>query len=196
MNIGVYKNCISIKGFWNHYDQKFIQKQMRDEYQVFLAGACSLSVLNNFTLTTHMSIKHEHSALCMASYSAMAMIEHCLKISEVWDCWLTLSTVMFSLSIVCCPYRSLDFPLPVCASTRAPWVLSLRTPPRSPEDSPRDLRTYGEWNTTSVPIQSHRTWDSIREAENPAWPGSQLPSSQCQHRVTLGTELADTPKVP
>jgi hypothetical protein len=30
--------------------------------------------------------------------------------------------------------------------------------PRGPlEDSPCDLRTSGEWNTTSVPIQSHRT---------------------------------------
>ena len=30
---------------------------------------------------------------------------------------------------------------------------SWRTPPRSLEDSPPDLRTTGEWNTTSVPIQ-------------------------------------------
>jgi hypothetical protein len=38
--------------------------------------------------------------------------------------------------------------------------------PQSLEDSPCDLRTTGEWNTTSVPIQSRGTWDSIREAEN------------------------------
>ena len=69
--------------------------------------------------------------------------------------------------------------------------------PQDPlEDSPRDLRTTGECNTTSVPIQSQGTWDSIREAENPTWPGSQIPSGQHQHRVTLGTESADTPKVP
>jgi hypothetical protein len=36
----------------------------------------------------------------------------------------------------------------------------------------------------------------IREAENLAWPGSQVPSSQHQHQVTLGAKLADTPKVP
>jgi hypothetical protein len=36
----------------------------------------------------------------------------------------------------------------------------------------------------------------IREAENPAWPGSQVPSSQHQHRVTLDTESADTPQGP
>jgi hypothetical protein len=71
-----------------------------------------------------------------------------------------------------------------------------RLPPRSLEDSPHDLRTTSDWNTTPVPIQSCRTWDSIREAENPAWPGSQIPSGWCQHRVTLGSELADKPKVP
>jgi hypothetical protein len=164
---------------------------MRDEYQVFLAGACSLSVLNNFTLTTHMSIKHEHSALCMASYSAMAMIEHCLKISEVWDCWLTLSTVMFSLSIVCCPYRSLDFPLPVCASTRAPWVLSLRTPPRSPEDSPRDLRTYGEWNTTSArrQVRTPDIWAPSLQEES--LPSKSTLTTETQERACLSGLLIE-----
>jgi hypothetical protein len=57
--------------------------------------------------------------------------------------------------------------------------------PQGPlENSPHDLRTTGEWNTTSVPIQSRRTWDSIRETEKPAWPGSQIPSGWHQHRVT------------
>ena len=69
-------------------------------------------------------------------------------------------------------------------------------PPRSLEDSPCYLRTTSEWNTTSVPFQSRWTRDSIREAENPAWPGSQVPSSRRQHLVTLGVESADTPKVP
>jgi hypothetical protein len=31
-----------------------------------------------------------------------------------------------------------------------------------------DLRITGEWNTTSVPLQSRGTWDSSREAEH--WP--------------------------
>jgi hypothetical protein len=51
--------------------------------------------------------------------------------------------------------------LPVSSSTGSPWAQSWQTPPRSPEDSPWDLRTSGEWNTTSVPIQSLGTWDSI-----------------------------------
>jgi hypothetical protein len=59
-----------------------------------------------------------------------------------------------------------------------------RQPHGSLEDSPPELRNTGEWNTTSVPIQSRGTWDSIREAEKPAWPGSQTPSGQCQHWVT------------
>jgi hypothetical protein len=46
-------------------------------------------------------------------------------------------------------------------SAPAPGHLSLWTPPRSTEHSPWDLRTSGEWNTTSVPIQTHGTWDSI-----------------------------------
>jgi hypothetical protein len=37
------------------------------------------------------------------------------------------------------------------------WTWSLQMPPRSLEDSPCDLRTAGEWNTTSVPFQSHGT---------------------------------------
>jgi hypothetical protein len=49
---------------------------------------------------------------------------------------------------------------------------------------------------TSVPFQSWGTWDSIREAEKLAWPGTQVPSGQRQHQVTLGSEVADTPNVP
>jgi hypothetical protein len=36
----------------------------------------------------------------------------------------------------------------------------------------------------------------IRDAENLNWPGSQVPSSRPKHQVTLGSESADTPKVP
>ena len=76
------------------------------------------------------------------------------------------------------------------------WVWSRCTTPRSLEDSPCDLRTTGEWNTTSVPFQSCGTWDSIREAENPAWPGSQVPSSWCQHLVTWAQSQLTSPKSP
>jgi hypothetical protein len=76
------------------------------------------------------------------------------------------------------------------------WAQSRQTLPRSLEDSSLDLRTSGEWNTTSVQIQPLGTRDSIMEAENPAWLGSQVPSGQHQHRFTLGTESEDTPKVP
>ena len=36
----------------------------------------------------------------------------------------------------------------------------------------------------------------LRKAENPVWPGSQVPSSRPKHRVTLGSKSAGTPKVP
>ena len=51
--------------------------------------------------------------------------------------------------------------LPVGTSTGSPWARSRQAPPRSPEESPWDLRTSGEWNTTSVPIQLRGTRDSI-----------------------------------
>jgi hypothetical protein len=68
----------------------------------------------------------------------------------------------------------------------APWAWSrwTRPYPRYLEDSPSDLRTTGEWSTTFVPFQSLGTRDYIREAENPAWPGLQVPSSQRQHQFT------------
>jgi hypothetical protein len=47
--------------------------------------------------------------------------------------------------------------LPVHASTGKPWARSLWTPTRYPQDTPRDLKTSGEWSTASAPIQSHRT---------------------------------------
>ena len=62
------------------------------------------------------------------------------------------------------------------------------------EYSPCYLRTTCEWNTTSVPIQPHGTWDSISsKAGNPTSTGSQVPSGRRRH---LGTESADTPKFP
>ena len=49
----------------------------------------------------------------------------------------------------------------VCPSTGSHWARRHQTQPRSPEHSPLDLRSSGEWNTTSVPIQLLGTWDSI-----------------------------------
>jgi hypothetical protein len=82
-------------------------------------------------------------------------------------------------------------------STPAPghlgrWVS--RHPQGTLEDSPCDLRTTSEWNTTSVPIQSCRTWECIRKAGNLAWPGSQVPSSKHQHWVTWAQSRRTPPK--
>jgi hypothetical protein len=66
------------------------------------------------------------------------------------------------------PFKKFQHALLVSTSTGSPCAMSRRTSPRSLEDSPHDLRTIGEWNTTSVSIQLHKTCDSIREAENPA----------------------------
>ena len=66
------------------------------------------------------------------------------------------------------------------------------TPLRSLEDSSHDLRTTGEWNTSSVSFQSCRT--SIREAENPAWTGSQVLSDQRQHQITWARSQRTPPR--
>jgi hypothetical protein len=67
-------------------------------------------------------------------------------------------------------------------------------PQSSLEDFPRNLKTTGEWNTTSVSIQSCGTWDSIRKAGNPAWPGSQVPSGRRQHWVTWAQSRQTPPR--
>ena len=49
--------------------------------------------------------------------------------------------------------RAILRPLPVGASKGSPWVWIQQTPPRSQEYSAYDLRTTGEYNTSSVPLQ-------------------------------------------
>jgi hypothetical protein len=52
---------------------------------------------------------------------------------------------------------------------------------------------------TQLLLQSNHTRPEtalIRKAENPAWPGSQVPSVWHQHWGTLDAELADTLKIP
>jgi hypothetical protein len=61
--------------------------------------------------------------------------------------------------------------LPVGASSGAPWAQSLWTPPSSPKDSSRDLRTSDEWNTTSArrQVQTPDIWaPSLQEETLPA----------------------------
>jgi hypothetical protein len=52
---------------------------------------------------------------------------------------------------------------------------------------------------TQLLLQSNRAGPEtalIREAENPAWPESQVPSGQCQNLGILSRESTDTPKIP
>jgi hypothetical protein len=76
--------------------------------------------------------------------------------------------------------------LPVHASTGALWAQSLRTPPRSPEDSPWDLRTSGEWITTSARRQ-FRTPD--------IWAPS-LQEESLSTESTLNTETQERASLP
>jgi hypothetical protein len=50
--------------------------------------------------------------------------------------------------------------LPLHSSPGLPCQQSLTQHPQGPtQDSPRDPKTSGEWNTAPAPIQSHGTWD-------------------------------------
>ena len=95
--------------------------------------------------------------------------------------------ILHELSLITHHYIKKAIPL---WSAPAPGHLGCRDSghPQGPlEDSPCYLRNTGEWNTTYVP-------DSIREAENPAGPGSQVPSSRHQHLVTWAQSLWKPPR--
>jgi hypothetical protein len=105
--------------------------------------------------------------------------------------------IVFAFLSSCSKQQFLSFKRlnsPSGTSTASSWAQSWKTLPGSLQDAPCDLRTTGEWNTTSVPIQLCGTWDSIRESENPAWSGSQIPYGHHQHQVTLGAETVTTPR--
>jgi hypothetical protein len=73
----------------------------------------------------------------------------------------------------------------VSTSTGAPWSQSLRTHPRSPQDSPRDLRTSGEWNTTSArrQVQMPDIWaPSLQEESLPA---ESILTTETQERASV-----------
>jgi hypothetical protein len=64
-------------------------------------------------------------------------------------------------------------------------ALSVRTPPRSPEDSLQDLRTSGEWNTTSArrQVRTPDIWaPSLQEESLPA---ESTLTTETQERASL-----------
>jgi hypothetical protein len=74
---------------------------------------------------------------------------------------------------------------PVCASTEAPWGQSPQTPPRSTQDSPQDLRTSGECNTTSArrQVRTPDIWAPSLQEEN--LPAESTLTTETQERVSL-----------
>ena len=74
---------------------------------------------------------------------------------------------------------------------------SLRTAPRSSQKHPRDLKTFV--NGKPLLLQSYHAGPEtafIREADKPAWPGSQVPSNPLQHRAPWGQSLWTTQSSP
>ena len=85
--------------------------------------------------------------------------------------------------------------LPVGASTNAPWAQSLRTHPRFPEDSSWDLRTSGEWNTTSSrrQVQTPDIWAPYLQEEN--LPAENAVTTETQERASLPGLLIETNRI-
>ena len=84
----------------------------------------------------------------------------------------------------------------VPTSTGVTWAQSLLTPARYQQDPPWDLKT--SVSGTQLLLQSNCVGAEtalIREAENQARSGAQIPSSPRQHRGTLGVDSSDTRKV-
>jgi hypothetical protein len=76
--------------------------------------------------------------------------------------------------------------LPVHSSTGVPCARSLWTPPRSSQDRPRDLKTSGEWNTTSArrQVRTPDIWAPFLQEES-------LPTES-----TLTTETKERSSLP
>jgi hypothetical protein len=81
--------------------------------------------------------------------------------------------------------------LQVQTSTRAPWAQSLRTPPRSPQDSPWDLMTSGEWIKTSARRQGQtpRIWATYLQEES--LPAESTLNTESQERASLRGQLIE-----
>jgi hypothetical protein len=75
--------------------------------------------------------------------------------------------------------------IPVHDSTGAPWARSLGTPPRSPQDSPRDLRTSSEWITTSTrrQVRTPDIWAPTLQEES--LPAESTLNTETQERASL-----------
>ena len=75
--------------------------------------------------------------------------------------------------------------LPVGASTKSPWAQSQQTPPRSLENYLLDLRTSGEWNTTSAKrqVRTPDIWAPSLEKES--LPAESTLTTKTQERAGL-----------
>ena len=75
--------------------------------------------------------------------------------------------------------------LPVGASTGSPWAWSHHTSPRSPEESPSNLRTSGEWNTSSSrrQVRTPDTW--VNSLQEESFPAESALTTETQERSSL-----------
>jgi hypothetical protein len=71
------------------------------------------------------------------------------------------------------------------ASTGVPCPLSLQTPTRTPTGTPRDLKTSGEWNTTSVrrQVRTPDIWAPFLQEES--LPAESTLTTETKERASL-----------
>jgi hypothetical protein len=72
---------------------------------------------------------------------------------------------------------------------------SFRTPPRSSQDRPRDLKTSGEWNTTSArrQVQTPDIWAPSMQEKS--LPEENILTTEAKERATLPGLLIEANRV-
>jgi hypothetical protein len=81
--------------------------------------------------------------------------------------------------------------LPIHSSRGVPCVQSFWTPPRSSQDTPWDLKTSGEWNTTSArrQVRTPDIWAPALQEES--LPAENTLTTETKDRATLPGLLKD-----
>jgi hypothetical protein len=83
----------------------------------------------------------------------------------------------------------------VKASTGSPWAQSLLTLPRSPEHFPRELRTSGEWNTTSARRQVRTPDIWAPSLQKKSLPAESALTTATRERASLPGLLIETNRI-
>jgi hypothetical protein len=123
-------------------------------YEAITKSQTSVMAINNMQYYHYAPHSPNiHSCFSFKSLSSVA--------SEIYDIPKHIQdNLTFCWCLTFCCYKKT--PTSPFRSTRAPCYLAsgvARHPQGPTQDSPRDPKTSGEWNTAPAPIQSRGTWD-------------------------------------